>query len=239
MELEGFGASLVGKSIYVVSDDKNAWIPWEFISGVTYSAKLLISGYSPSGVCCIEAENSWTAIFRPMTSKDWSCIATMLRGIGNTILLTFDHYSPVPPASFINYLDSLLMDSHITITRVWIGTHVEIPTIPDALLFPPFSDNVRNQEAFEMIQRLPARNGHGPWAVLDRNEWNSLIQATSSSDIGLMVSDICESKWTLFWHKLQDSRSDNHSILLKRGLLWMRTGGLLIEKTVGRSGGGL
>lgn len=235
MELEGFGASLIGKSIYVVSDDKNAWVPWEFISGVTYSAKILISSNTQTNVCCVEAENTWTVAFRPLNAKDWSCIATTLRGIGSAILLVFDHYAPTPPPSFIHYLDTLLMDEHTVITRIWIGTHVEIPTIPDALIFPPFTDSLRTQDAFEMIQRLPSRNNHGPCTHIQRNEWNALIQATTSSDVGLVVSDVGESKWTLFWHKLQDSRTENHSDILKRGLLWLRTGSVLIEKIAGRS----
>ncbi len=117
------------------------------------------------------------------------------------------------------------------ITRIWVGTHVTVPTIPDALLFPPLGDNLRATAAYEMMRRLPAREGHGGWAAMSTAEWNALVDATSKSNLGILISDIGEKAWTLFWHKLEDSQSELNSVALKRGLAWLRTGAAILEKT--------
>ncbi len=232
MELEGFGASLVGRNIYIVADGEHAWIPWEFVSGTAYTCKILVTGEG-YGLRCVEAENNWTAIFRPVTPRDWSCIATIIKGMGNTVLLTIDHHAPVAPAAFITFLDSVLAEGRTVITRIWIGTHMEIPAIPDAIFFPVLRDAGRASAAYEMMCRLPARGGHGSWKTPPIGEWNALVGATITGGLGLVISDVGESAWTLFWHKIADSAAEGHGVVMKRGLAWLRTGAALIEKNHG------
>jgi hypothetical protein len=229
MELEGFGASLVGRALYVVADYEHAWIPWEFISGTQYAARILISG-DGTGMRLLEAENGWGAIFKPTHGRDWSVIATMMKSAGGPILLTFDSHAPAAPASFITFLDSMLAEGRV-ITRIWAGTHVTVPCIPDALLFPPLAEPFRGRAAYEMMRRLPARDGHGAWTAMGTGEWTALVDATSKSNLGILISDIGEKAWTLFWHKLEDSHNELVSVTVKRGLEWLRTGAAIIEKT--------
>ena len=229
MELEGFGASLVGRALYVVADTDHAWLPWEFISGTQYAARILISGEG-HGLRLLEAESGWTAIFKPMHGRDWSVVATMMKSAGGPILLTFDSHAPAAPSSFISFLDSMLLTEGRIITRVWAGTHVTVPTIPDALLFPPLGDPFRASAAYEMMRRLPARDGHAGWAAMSPAEWNALVDATSKSNLGILISDIGEKAWTLFWHKIADSVADSRGVLVKRGLTWLRTGAAVLEK---------
>ena len=230
MELEGFGASLVGSAIYVVSDSEHAWLPLEFISGTSYNTKILITGEG-EGLRFIENLYAWNAIFRP-SGRDWSVIATMIRAAAGPVLLTIDSYAPPLPASFVTFLDSMLAAGHV-LTRVWIGTNVEIPAIPDALLFPPLSDANKAHAAYEMMRRLPGRNGHAAWSAMPAGEWNALISATNASNLGIRISDIGEKVWTLFWHKIGDSIDMGHGTLLKRGLVLVRTGSAIIEKNIG------
>jgi hypothetical protein len=178
----------------------------------------------------LEAESGWNAIFKPTHGRDWSVVATMMKSAGGPILITFDSHAPAAPSSFISFLDSMLAEGRV-ITRIWVGTHVTVPTIPDALLFPPLGDNLRATAAYEMMRRLPAREGHGGWAAMSTAEWNALVDATSKSNLGILISDIGEKAWTLFWHKLEDSQSELNSVALKRGLAWLRTGAAILEKT--------
>jgi hypothetical protein len=228
MELEGFGASLVGRVVYVVADEPNAWLPNEFLSGTQYSVRILITGEG-HGVRLLEAENAWNAIFRPANNRDWSVIATMIRSAAGSVLLTSDQCAPAMPSSFISFLDGAVAEGR-QITRVWIGTHHEIPAVPDAILFPPLRDPFRATAAYEMIRRLPGRDGHGPWSPMGAAEWATVIEATSKSDLGVLISDVGERAWTLFWHKLSDSVAESHGVSLKRGLCWLRTGAAILEK---------
>lgn len=228
MELEGFGASLVGKAVYIVADAEHAWIPWEFISGTQYAVRILISGEG-AGLRLIEAEPGWNAIFKPTGGRDWSVIATMMKSAGGPILLTMDSHAAAAPATFISFLDSMLAEGR-TITRIWIGTHVTVPTIPDALLFPPLREPFRASAAYEMMRRLPGRDGHAGWTAMGGGEWNTLVDATSKSELGIIISDIGEKAWTLFWHKIADSSMETHAAAIKRGLAWLHTGTKIIEK---------
>jgi hypothetical protein len=228
MELEGFGASLVGHVVYVVADGDHAWLPNEFISNTTYSCRILISGDGP-GLRLVEAEHSWNAVYKP-AGRDWSVIATMIRAATGPVLLTIDSHAPPLPASFIGFLDGILGEGRV-ITRVWIGTHHEIPAIPDAILFPPLRDPFRATAAYEMMRRLPGRSGHGAWTPMGTAEWGALVEATAKSDLGILISDVGERAWTLFWHKIADSVAEGHGLLVKRGLSWLRTGAALVEKS--------
>ncbi len=227
MELEGFGASLVGRVVYVVADSEHEWLPSEFISGTAYSTRILITG-DGEGLRLAEATGTWNAIFKPV-GRDWSVIATMIRAASGPVLLTIDSHAPALPASFVTFLDGIVAEARV-LTRVWIGTHHEIPAIPDAILFPPLRESVRAAAAYEMMRRLPGRDGHGGWTAMGNAEWSALVEATAKSDLGILISDVGERAWTLFWHRLADSVSEGHGVLVKRGLAWLRTGAALLEK---------
>lgn len=229
MELEGFGASLVGRALYVYSDSAHAWIPWEFISGTAYSYKVLITGDGP-GLRCVETENSWNAVFKPVSNKDWSLMATVLRAMGPTLLCVFDTHAPPAPPSFVSFIDAMLADGRTVLTRVWIGQHIEIPTIPDAVFVPVLRDAHTAQTVYELFGRLPARGTHQGWHGMAGGDWNALVKALTDSDLGMVMTDIGESSWSLFWHKIADSRAEGHGVLLKRGLAALRTGMAIVEK---------
>jgi len=238
MELEGFGTSLVGSSLYVHTDAEHAWVPTEFLAS-PFSCKLLVTG-SEATHHCVEAETVWTAILRPLAPKDWSCIATLIRGAGaggagaggttTSVLLTFDVGCPVIPESFAAFLDAVVSEGRISLTRVWIGIGVRIPTVPDAIFFPPRMDADARGAAHALIGRLPARNGHGAAPSMSSEDWASLVTATATSGMGICVTDVGENGWTLFWHKPADSAGDSRDALVRRGLAWMRTGGAILEK---------
>lgn len=212
MELEGFGASLVGRAIYVCASPEKAWIPYEFISGTNYNCRICISGH-PKNVRLVDTADVWNAVFHPSSSRDWSCIATMIQSMGPQVLLVFDSYAPAAPPSFITFLDNCMAAGRVVLTRIWIGTHVEIPCIPDAILFPVFAGAgagaggaaAAATEAYEMMRRLPGRGGHGAWSAPNLDEWNVIVKATADGHLGIMISDVGEHSWSLFWHKVEDS----------------------------------
>jgi hypothetical protein len=188
MELEGFGVSLVGRTTWIVGRQ----IPWEYVQGTHYVYKMLIRGSRPT---LADIEGEWNTIWCPQ-AKDWSFLATILRGIGtSTCLLVMDHVDP--PASFWHFLDTIR-----GVTKLWI--HEEAPAfVPDAVFFPPLKVPELAEQALRVFQALPARNGHGPW---NAPSWDSIVTATATQDLGLVVSDIEESTWTLMWHRPDDSR---------------------------------
>ncbi len=192
MELEGFGVSLVGKTAWVIGSSQ---IPWEYIQGVHYTTRILIRGTKPT---LAEVEGTWNSIWCSPQAKDWSFIATVLRGVGvSNCLLVMDHVDP--PASFWQYLDSMV---HGIQTRVWI--HGEGPAfVPDAIFCPPLKTQELAELAWRCFSALPARNGHGGWTA---SSWDSIVSATSSQQLGLVVSDVEEMTWTLMWHRPADSR---------------------------------
>ena len=221
MELEGFSTSLVGRSIYVYAKPEESWIPYEFVSGAQYSCKLLIRGAAMS---VAEAENEWAAVFRPSGPKDWSMIATMIRSSAGPVLLAFD--SVKPPESFITFLDTTLATGRNLLTRIWIGVGIEIPCIPDAIFFPPVA-LAQQTVIYDMLARLPARGMHGPWRKLSATDWISVCRATTASGLGMVVSDVEESEWSLYWHKVADSAVPSG---LKQGLALVRAGATILEK---------
>jgi hypothetical protein len=233
MELEGFGVSLIGRAIYVCAPPDKAWIPYEFISGITYNCRICISGH-PKNVRLIDTSDGWNAVFHPSSARDWSCVATMIQSMGPQVLLVFDSYAPVAPASFITFLDNCVTTGRIVLTRIWIGTHVEIPCIPDAIMFPIFPVPTLSQsasnEAYEMMRRLPGRNGHGVWAAPNVDEWNALVKATAEGHVGIMISDVGEHNWSLFWHKVEDSLVGSSNSTLTLAKLLIGTGMKLLDR---------
>lgn len=226
MELSGFGASLVGRSLFVHASPGDAWIPWEFISGTQYAGKILITGTSTT-IHRVEAENLWTVIYRPSTTKDWSCLATIITGLGHSVLLTFDSSCPKPPEAFLRFLDSTVTGGRIVLTRIWIGIGIELPLVPDAIFFPVLDANTQG-EAYDLMCHLPGRGSHGPWKKLNDANWRSYCNALHNGELGFVLSDVEESEWTLAWHKISDSPVQQD--LRAQGLAWMKTGLLMLEK---------
>jgi hypothetical protein len=228
MELEGFGASLIGRAIYVYSDSKDVWIPWEFVSGTQYTCKILITS-EQSKLHCLEVDNVWTFVIRPQTGKDWSCIATIIRGMGGSVLVAFDHNYPKAPDTFLSFLDSTVADARIVITRIWFGIGIDIPVLPDAIFFPVHVHEIRNQ-IYDLIRSLPGRSNHGPFKQMSVDEWNALINTTIQSDLGLVISDIGEQTWNLFWHKISDSLIGAKNQHFQNAFSWLRTAVTVLEK---------
>lgn len=216
MELEGFGISLIGHAVYVHGD----WIPWEFISGTPYNSRILITGEQLSSV---ELENSWNYIARPGVAKDWSILATIIRGCGGSILLAFHSSVGNIPPGFYTFLDNILLDGKTVVSRVWLQCTPH--SVPDAVFFPPNGMD----GSFEIVSRLPSRNNHGPFTV-SAEDWKTYIGVTGSANLGLVVSDIGETNWSIFWHKMEDSRPVSSVAAARKGLSLIKIGTMLIEK---------
>jgi hypothetical protein len=232
MELEGFGASLVGRSMYVCATPEKAWIPYEFISGTTYNCRICVSGaVAAKHVRLIDTADGWNAVFHPSSSRDWSCIATMIQSMGPHVLLVFDSHAPVAPPSFITFLDNCMAGGRVVLTRIWIGTHVEIPCIPDAILFPVGTGDGAGA-AYDMMRRLPGRNGHGPWSAPNLDEWNSLQKATTDGHLGIMITDVGEREWSMFWHKVEDSYVGTPGTTGMAARVLLATGLALLDRPV-------
>lgn len=229
MELQGFGTSLIGRAVYVYANSEDAWVPWEFISGVQYSVQILVRGTTTSHRL-VEMETDWNVIVSPQNAKDWSILATLIKGSGGTVLIVFDTDTPKPPMTFLTFMDGVIAEGRTVITRVWIGQAIEIPCIPDAVLFPVLNDTRVHSSVFDLIYRLPARGGHETLPPMSRGEWVSLVNATVDNGLGIMVTDIGESTWSLFWHKIADSRILHSSAQRAKGMSLMRTGMKLLER---------
>ena len=235
MELEGLGCSLVGRALYCFCNERNAWIPWEFISGQPYSCRILITG---EGLETLELSHEWTFVVRPgvANGKEWSCLATILRGMGagqggmnsmGSILLVFGLHAPKVPPSFLSFMDGVLAEGRIMLTRVWLGEHIEIPTIPDAIFFPV---GANGQAMYDMIHRLPERNGHTGFTIA-ADAWTMIVKATGEQGLGLVVSDIGETRWSLFWHKIADSDTETDKTRFHKGMRLLRLGTQILEQT--------
>jgi len=225
MDLEGLGASLLGRVILVSAAAGDVWIPSEFLSG-SFSCTILITG--STGLRRLETERTWSAVMRPVSGKEWSCIATMIRGMGGSVLLAFDAEAPPVPDSFVAFLDSVLAEGRITLTRLFCGLGVRVPAIPDAIFFPMLRTTEQRQAAYELLKRVPGRSDHGPWTPLAPEDWTSLLDATVASGYGTVLSDVGESRWVLFWHKPEDSM-ESKQIRFQKGLAFIQTGMRLLE----------
>jgi len=197
MELDGFGNSLVGRSVVVSASGEKAWLPWEFLAA-SYTCRILVCGDVKKTV--LAYTQTWTAVFGAGDMKVWSAIATVLRGLGPTVLLVFDADAPEPPTSFIRFLDENVSGGRMVITRVWMGDKVAV-VVPDAVFFAT-GDGLR---AYDYLTKMPARNGHGAWNGMSAEEFKNLYDTVTANTLGLVISDLGEAGWTLFWHREADS----------------------------------
>jgi len=227
MDLEGFGTSLLGRVLFIAASASDVWLPSEFLSG-PFTYTLLITGPNPR-LRRLEADYLWSAVLRPTTAKEWSCIATLIRAMGGSLLLVFDVEAPPASEAFVSFLESVVAEGRTTLTRVWCGVGTRIPAIPDAIFFPLLRTMEHRQEAYELLKRLPGRAEHGPWTPLPFEDWTSLLDATIASGYGLLMSDVGEVRWTLFWHRIEDSLEGGHEDRFQKGLSWIQTGTRLLE----------
>ena len=62
---------------------------------------------------------------------------------------------------------------------------------------------------------------------MNQLEWSSLVETTVLPELGLVLSDVGESDWILFWHKISDStQPDSRTI----GTALVRTRLAILEK---------
>jgi len=234
MELDGLGCSLVGRAVYVFCHEGNHWLPWEFIASPNYICRILVTG---AGMESLEMEVDWSFVIRPTDAaggKEWSCLATILRamggggvGGGGSVLLVFGLGAPKAPPAFLSFLDGLLANNRTSITRVWLGEHIEIPTIPDAIFFPV---GAVPHVMFEMIHRLPPRSNHEGFFITNEN-WTNIVDATKEQNLGLVVSDVGEPRWSLFWHKIADSDTETSESRFRKGLRLVKLGTRMLDLT--------
>lgn len=198
MELEGFGVSLIGRGTWVYGTDQ---IPWEFLQGSQHTMKVLIRG-SPQPTLA-EAEAAWTCIWYPTQTRDWSCIATILRSVGvGSCMVVMEHVDV--PATFWSFLEGLQREGRTVISRIWVN-EAPPPLVPDATFFAPTADSAMAARMLEVFLALPGRAGHGPWRA-PADDWQTVVRAAYEAGMGLVVSDLEEHAWTLLWHKPADSR---------------------------------
>jgi hypothetical protein len=229
MELEGLGVGLHGRPLWVYAGAEHSrfgsGIPWEYIQEINYSTKILIRG--PHSLITT-METDWTSVWCPQSARDWSCIATLIRSIGvGSCLLVLDHVPHNPPASFWTYLDGIVKEGRTTLTRIWI--HSEVPMwVPDAVFLPPLQDS-ESSIALQILQAMPARHNHGAWVYMQpANNWLDIIRDTRRQGLGLVLSDVQETAWTLFWHKPVDSRMGPETVLTKASA-WLDAGTLFLK----------
>jgi hypothetical protein len=228
MELEGLGVSLVGHTIWSYGEAGKGLIPWEFIQSVNYSMRMLIHGYGSKGASFAEIEKDWSCVWNPSSAKDWSCIATLIRSVGNggSCLIVFDHCDGIPH-TFWSFIDNVLREGRISLTRVWI--HTQVPMwIPDALFFPPILPE-QSAIALQILQAIPARNGHSHWRAND--DWENIVRATKEQELGVVVTDVQENDWALMWWRPSDSRTHSN-ILIPRALQWISLATDLMKNTI-------
>ena len=190
MELEGFGVSLAGRSVW----SHGGRIPWEFINGVNYGTRILIHGPIASMTPLAIMEGGWTCVWHPRHPREWSYIATVLRGTQGQCLVVFADIQEIP-ASFCTFMDSM------TVSRVWLNTEAP-PWIPDAVFISTVDDA---SAMFEMLQNIPGRAGHGSWMGTTFDAWSAAVAATREQGLGLVLSDVEEPTWTLMWYRPADS----------------------------------
>lgn len=232
MELEGFGASLVGKTTWVVCDDpQQVWLPWEFLTGASYVARILV--HADIGLRLLEAENTWSAIFAPQSARDWSLVATYIKACvsGGSVFLTIDSGAArSAPAAFFTFLDGLVAEGRV-LTRVFFCTHDHLVagSGPDAVFFPPLTAHYAFG-AMNVLTRLPARAG--VWHPPVPDGWETLVAATAQSGLGIVATHVGEADWRLFWHKPADSAPENSVHATRRAAVWIRSAGIALERCV-------
>ena len=82
---------------------------------------------------------------------------------------------------------------------------------------------------YDMIHRLPGRNGHEGFVM--SGDWSLIVKATGEQGLGLVVTDIGETRWSLFWHKIADSELETDSSRFRKGIRLIRVGTHIMERS--------
>jgi len=190
MELQGFGGSLVGKTVWVSSEDP--WVPWEFLPDI--KCRVLLRGKSGKGTVSIS--DQWTYSMAPENTKDWSCVATILKALSasTSVLVAWTDDVEMSPAA-VRFLEGL------PVTRLALGTTAP-QMVPDAVLFSKDCSTARS-----LCERLPARAGHGLCVPPPPDAWAELMGSLAESSMCLLVTDVEDKAWTFYWHKPNDSQA--------------------------------
>ena len=125
------------------------------------------------------------------------------------------------PPSFVTFLNNLTAEGRTVVTQVWLGHR---PPAADAMFFPP------GAAPYEVVEGVHARNGHVGFTV-PREQWATFVKVAAEADLGLVVSDIGEAHWSVFWHKIADSAASNPIAGWRRGIDLLRVATALLEKT--------
>jgi len=208
MEIEGFGTPLTGHTVWMVRD---SWVPWEFIPQTP--CRMLLTG-SPASIVYGEP---WTYIVHPTSQKDWSCAATILKAFGAGVVAWTSDL--VVPPSFLRFLESA------PYTRIMMGYITEPPLLPDAVFFP-FS-KTPDPLFLSICKAMPSRKGHGTYTV--HTQWDDVITMMAESGMSLLISDVGETAWTLFWYKRSDSVQVTESVAKAQALQLVKAATNLLE----------
>jgi hypothetical protein len=61
-------------------------------------------------------------------------------------------------------------------------------------------------------------------------DWSLIVKATAEQGLGLVVSDIGESRWSLFWHKIADSDTETDTNRFRKGMRLLHLGTHTMER---------
>ena len=138
----------------------------------------------------------WAYSMAPENTKDWSCIATILKALSasTSVLVAWTDDVEMSPAA-VRFLEGL------PITRLALGTTAP-QMVPDAVLFSKDCSTARS-----LCERLPARAGHGPCVPPPPDAWAELMGSLTESSMCLLVTDVEDKAWTFYWHKPEDSNA--------------------------------
>jgi hypothetical protein len=189
MELEGFTGSFHGKTVVVfVEREEEAWVPWECLpDGMT----VLLCGKIPRTHRMVRDGSSWSSIWSPSSSREWSILATVLKAAGGPIILVLDLDAPLPPFAFTEFLESLS-----SITKVYLakqGSAVGVFGHPHAVIW---SDGCSVSARKETLYALRYS--------VNEETIAAAITAAIESKVYLMAST-CDGSWKLYWIRPSDS----------------------------------
>ena len=187
---------MLGKTIWVYGDE---WVPWEFLQSIT--CRILIHDSSTS----LLFTDSWDYCIAPKTPKDWSCVATIIKALSADSSVLVAWRLPVPP-TFVRFIESM------PVTRLLLSSGE--PSLPvDAVFGTPTA-------AFRTLcERMPPCRNHGAYAPPSMEAWGDLTKTLAEGGMSVVLTDVGESTWTLFWYKPSDSQGAAPSKATVTGLL--------------------
>jgi hypothetical protein len=189
MELEGFNSSLDGTTVAVlVETDTDVWIPWECITG---GFTVLLCGKEPRACRLLRDGMSWSLIWSPSTSREWSMLATVLKAAVQPIVVVSDLLAPVPPIAFVDFLETL--PACTKVQMVQNGTTVGLLGHPTTILWA---------NGCSMTSRMEVLRSIG--SVEREETMAAAVAAAVESSVNVVVSR-AEGAWKLYWIRPADS----------------------------------